>query len=257
MKVNSKRTMILLTVLGIASLLVAIIGATFAFFTANIKYVNEPEDVVTKSEVLEIIYKTKNEILYKNLYPGRPGYESQSVKQENNSLKFSVEGNKSMSLRTPYNIYFVITENTFDESKDDSNYSNLVYILNGVPGVSTIEKKDINGNVLNTNSIIVNSCIPETGEQTEKCGTGQIFNETNSILHTFEGDAIPTKLGKVEKLKTGRVKIGSAVLGAFGAKDEWEFDIWVNEIGTEQNEDQGKVIKGYIEIDTEDENLYK
>ena len=252
----NKKSTVFLIVLSIASLLIAIIGATFAYFTATIKYIDEPSEVLTKSEVLEITFKSKNEIYYENIFPGRPGWESQAINELRNSLKFSVQSNDAMSMRTPYNVYFVITDNTFPVSKDDATYSNLVYILNGTPGTSTIEKTDENGNKKNLNSTIINSCYNESGNQTVTCGTGQYFNSFNSILHTFEGDTLPTKLGKIEAEKTGRIKIGTGILGAYGAKDEWEFELWVNETGTEQNEDQGKFVKGYIEIDTEDESLY-
>ena len=256
MNYRNKKSTILFIILCIASLLLAIIGATFAFFTANINYINEPSEVVTKSEVLEIVFKRENSIFYHNILPGRPGVESQAKKELKNSLKFSVESNSSMSIRTPYNVYFVITENTFKTSKDDRTYSNVVYILNGEPGTSNIEKKDSSGNKLNLDSTIINTCYDDSSEKTVNCGTGQYFDSFNSILHTFDGEALPTKLGKIEAQKIGRVKIGTAILGAHGAKDEWEFELWVNETGSEQNEDQGQIISGYIEIDTEDVSLY-
>lgn len=256
MNESNKRTMIFLIVIGITTLLVAVIGATFAYFTANIRYVDGPSEVVTKSEVLEIIFKRKNDIFYENIFPGRPGYESQAINELKNSLRFSVESNSAMSSRTPYNVYFTITENTFPTSKNDTTYSNVVYILNGTPGISPIEKTDENGNPINLNSTLINTCIPESGIQTVTCGRGQYFDAFNSVLHTFEGDTLPTKLGRIEAGFTGKVKIGTAILGSYGAKDEWEFELWVNETGAPQNEDQGRIIRGYIEIDTEDNSFY-
>ena len=257
MKYTNRKTIIFFVVLSIASLLLSIIGATFAFFTASVRYIENPKEVVTKSEVLEIVYKRENNIYYKDILPGRPGYESQAINELKNSLKFSVQSNSSMSIKVPYNVYFVITENTFTASKNDDVYSNLVYTLNGTPGVSPIEKYDSKGNKKNVDSTIINTCLIKDEEQTIKCGTGQFFDDNNYVLHTFDDDLIPTKLGQIEALKTGRIKIGTAVLGAYGAKDEWEFELWVNEIGSEQNEDQGRLIRGYIEIDTEDDSLYK
>ena len=198
MNESNKRSTILFIVISITTLLIAVIGATLAYFTANIRYIDGPSEVVTKSEVLEIIYKRENNIFYENILPGRPGYESQAINELKNSLKFSVESNLNMSLRTSYNVYFTITENTFPVSKDDTTYSNVVYMLNGTPGVSTIERNDINGNPVNLNSSLINSCIPENGMPTSMCGTGQFFDGFNSVLHTFEGDTLPTKLGKIE-----------------------------------------------------------
>ena len=256
MNYRNKKSTIFFIVLSITSLLIAIIGATFAYFTASIRYVDQPSEVLTKSEVLEITFKRENDIYYENILPGRPGWESQAINEMRNSLRFSVQSNSAMSLRTPYNVYFTITENTFPTSKNDATYSNVVYMLNGTPGKSTVEKTDQYGNKKFLDSTLINTCYNGSGIQTVMCGTGQYFDSFNSILHKFDGDTMPTKLGKIEALKTGRVKIGTGVLGAFGAKDEWEFELWVNEIGSEQNEDQGRIIRGYIEIDTEDVTLY-
>lgn len=256
MNYKNKKSTIFFIVLSLTSLLIAIIGATFAYFTASIRYIDQPKEVLTKSEVLEIIYKRENEIYYENILPGRPGWESQAINELRNSLKFSVQSNATMSIKTPYNVYFVITDNTFPTSKGDETYSNVVYILNGTAGTCPIEKIDSKGNKKNLDSTLINTCYNNSGIQTVMCGTGQYFDSFNSILHTFEGDTIPTKLGKIESLKTGRIKIGTGVLGAYGTKDEWEFELWVNETGSEQNEDQGSIIKGYIEIDTEDISLY-
>ena len=245
-KKNNRKKNIILITLSLAIILLSIIGVTFAYFTSKIKYVNEPTDVIIKSKVLAITFKRENEIYYKNLMPGRPGEEAQAEDIIKNTLKFSVTSDNDLSIRTSYNVYFHITENTFTSSSDNPTYSNVVYILNGVPGTTSVEKNDNDGNPINLNSTITNSC-----DSSIICGTGQYFDSFNNILHTFTGDSKPTKLGRIEASKTGRVKIGSAILGAHGAKDEWEFEIWVNETGEEQNYDMGKLIRGFIEIDTD------
>ena len=99
-------------------------------------------------------------------------------------------------------------------------------------------------------------CITNTCDNTLLCGNGQYYDASNYILHTFNNDSKPTKLGRIEALKTGKVKIGTGVVGAYAAKDEWEFEIWINETNSNQNDDQGQLIKGYIEIEAEDDSLY-
>ena len=48
----------------------------------------------------------------------------------------------------------------------------------------------------------------------------------------------------------------NARLGDMGSANEWYFEIWLNETGTEQNYDQGKKFKASIEIvTTGDEKL--
>ena len=245
MRKKKNKNKIILITLTMAIFLLSIIGITFAYFTANIKYVNEPSEVIIKSKLLEITFKRENEIYYENLMPGRPGVEAEALNIEKNTLKFSVTSDEHLPVRTSYNVYFNITENTFLASKNNPSYSNVVYILNGVPGKTKVEKQDENGDSINLNSTIINSC-----DSTKViCGDGQFFDSFNTILHKFAGDLLPTKLGQIEAGKTGRVKIGTAVLGAYGTTDNWEFEIWVNETGEKQNEDMNKKIKGYIEID--------
>lgn len=244
---NNKGSIIILTVIGIATLLVAVIGATFAFFTVNIRYKDDkPAEVITKSAVLGVIeFNRENDIEYKDLLPGRPGWESQALQIEKNSLKFTVTNKSDSTIRTKYNVYFEIDENDFETN-------NVVYVLNGTPGISQGDRTDSKGNTLD--SEMEKNC----NDATEICGNGQYFTNSNYVMHQFEKDASgikpdrPHKLGFIEAGKTGRVLIGSSTLGAHFASDSWEFELWINEIGGEQNEDQGKTIKGKIVIDLVD-----
>ena len=52
---NKKGTTVLLTVIGIATLLVAVVGATFAYFTASVTETNETTNVTVTSATLGTI----------------------------------------------------------------------------------------------------------------------------------------------------------------------------------------------------------
>ena len=249
---SNRGSMIILTVIGIATLLIAVIGATFAYFTATVNYKTEPAQVVTKSETLAIEYSRENNIYYENIVPGRPAYEENAINTAKNSLKFNVSSNSTTSIKTNYDVYFVITKNEFEKSKDGTDYLNVVFVLNGEEGSSSIEKNDNNGNPIDLDSEMKTNC-----DSSVICGKGQVFTDSGYIDHTFAEESKPTRLGRVEALKSAedgsyKIKIGSSTLGAFGAKDTWEFELWVNETGESQNEDQGKTIEGRIEIETSD-----
>lgn len=213
MKENNKGSMIILTIIGIATLLVAVIGATFAYFTAVVKGNPTEPNVTVQSETLVIEFETLNEIIYENVIPGRPQVGTEQYGK--NKLIFKVTNSNSSVTSQNYSIYLKIEENDFETD-------NVVYILD--------EK------VVGTNSV----------------KGSQYFTNDNYVNHTFEGDTTPTKLGKINAGYTGEIKIGTAELGAQGSQDEWEFEIWVNEIGVPQNEDQGKTIKCYIIIKVDD-----
>lgn len=65
-----RKNNILLVVIGIATLLVAIVSATFAYFTATITRTNETNSVIIKTATIEITYDNGNEVNVDTLMPG-------------------------------------------------------------------------------------------------------------------------------------------------------------------------------------------
>lgn len=214
MKESNKGSMIILTVIGIATLLVAVIGATFAYFTVTIKGNPTEPNVTVQSKTLGVIeFETLNQINYTNLIPGRPQWETDQT--PTNKLNFTVTSAVDASANEEYVVYLNVEENDFETD-------NVVYLLT------------------------------ETEKGTHSVKGSQYFTEDNYVNHTFAGETTPTKLGKITAGFTGKMQIGTAELGMLGSKDKWEFEIWVNEIGAEQNIDQGKTIKCFITIELAD-----
>lgn len=215
MRENNRGSIIILTVIGIATLLVAVIGATFAYFTATVRGNPTESNVLLKSETMVIEFATLNKVEYRNVIPGRP--KEGSEQYGTNILKFSVSNATDAIYNQKYSVYLNIEENDFESD-------NVVYLL---------KEADV----------------PEGSYSIQG---GQYFTSDNYVNHTFEGDTTPTKLGKIPAGQTGEIKIGTAELGKLGSKDNWEFEIWVNEIGKEQNIDQDRTIKCYITIKVDD-----
>lgn len=221
MKENNKGSMIILTIIGIATLLVAVIGATFAYFTAVIQGNPTEPNATVQSKTLGVIeFETLNQINYTNLIPGRPVWETEQT--PTNKLNFTVTSAVDTSVNEEYIVYLNVTENNFETD-------NVVYLLT------------------------------ETEKGTHSVQGGQYFTSDNYVNHTFidspygtEEEPVTLKLGKINAGFTGKMQIGTAELGMLGSKDKWEFEIWVNEIGAEQNIDQGKTIKCYITIELAD-----
>ena len=120
-------------VMGVATLVVAIVGATFAYFTATVKYNDVPRDVVTVSGNMIVEFASKNKIDYTGAIPGRPAvYDKEGNLLTNNRMQFKLTSGANMSVPTTYDIYLKITENEFLESKffgAGSKKTNLVYFL--------------------------------------------------------------------------------------------------------------------------------
>jgi len=241
MKENNRGSMIILTVIGIATLLIAVIGATFAYFSVTVRYNEEPRDVVVKSSTMVIEYESTNSILYDGAIPGRP------EEAANNKLRFKVTSDNNMLLSSRYDVYLKITKNDF---VNDNNMENLVFYLEETT-VGT--SKGTDGNLINSTK--GNLYAAKTDKYTFQ-GIEEL--EENRITGEKTIGVIPTNTDPVTNADTCNLtedgtacmlKISDgAVVGNQGASDEWYFEVWLKETGVQQNYDQGKIFQASIEI---------
>lgn len=240
MKENNRGSIIILTVIGIATLLIAVIGATFAYFTVTINYNTEPSEVVVESNTMVIEFESLNNIEYKGAIPGRP-----DDTLADNKLRFKVSSKNDMMTSTPYDVYLKITKNEFENEK---NMENLVfYLYETSVGRSLGTDNIINsvkGNMYatKTEDYLLNTTITDIGgSDTIPIKIGVIPNNTDpttceTTSLSDDGTACMVKISE------------NAVLGNQGAVDEWYFEVWLKETGEEQNYDQGKKFNASIEI---------
>ena len=240
MKENNKGSMIILTVIGIATLLIAVIGATFAYFTVTVRYKTTPSVVDVKSNTMVIEYESYNDIVYEGAIPGRP------EEGANNKLRFKVTSANDMMTSTKYDVYLKITKNEFANSK---NMENLVFYL---------YETNVGKSLLNTNRVdsTEGSLYALKTEDYEFKGIEAL--EENRITGIKKIGVIPTNTDPTANAETCdlsddgtacMLKISDgAVLGNQGASDEWYFEVWLKETGDEQNYDQGKLFRASIEI---------
>ena len=111
---DKKRQMILLSVISIATLLVAIAGATFAWFSATVGGNENASSVIVKSAQLGIDYLNGQEIKMENAIPGVTSKEK----------SFTVRAADGSTVNQTYYINFDVKSNTF-------NGNDLVYSLVG------------------------------------------------------------------------------------------------------------------------------
>lgn len=113
---NNKGQTIFLSVVGIATLLVAIIGATFAWFSATVSGNDTASSVVVETATIGITYTNGNEIKLQNALPGATDTKT-----------FTVAAAEGSTIDQSYKINWNIT--TFDFA----NKADLVYALTGTP----------------------------------------------------------------------------------------------------------------------------
>lgn len=115
---DNKGQTIFLSVIGIATLLVAIVGATFAWFSATINNpdVSSNSVIITTASLGTITFKNGTEINAINIYPGWEATKEVSLTSDANS-----------TVEIPYYIDLNITENTFAKLGGTYGYIQYYY----------------------------------------------------------------------------------------------------------------------------------
>lgn len=119
MKDNKGGSTVLLTVIAIATLVVALVGATFAYFTATVQGNNEASSIVIRTASIgNIVYENGTELTLENAYPGA----------YSNKITFTVSSVDN-DAALPYELSWVEVSNDF--VLDSEGNSDLVYSLEG------------------------------------------------------------------------------------------------------------------------------
>ena len=209
MKAN-KGTTVLLTVIGIATLLVAVVGATFAYFSATVKQTytdNDNQDVVVEAATVGTITFTHGYTI--DLCDDKAlaeGQECLIYPGAQEAKTFKVTADPSSTIPVEYTVYLKISDNTFETD-------NLVYKVSA-----------------DTNDIVVDN------------------KGTNSVLPTFATEYKSLSSKATDYTET--ITLGTAVLGTAGAEDVWTLDVkLLNDENANQVADQGKVFNAIIEVE--------
>ena len=177
---NHKTNTVLLTVIGIATLLIAVIGATFAYFTAQISGNETVPTIQVGAGTLMIEYEGGTPQLH-------PAGATEIVPQETTPVtapfgapiitkEFSLTGNNSTDSVMPYTLAMVVNNNTF-------RTGSLKYTLtvnSGVgrlaPEVNYSHDRGINTTVGAPGTVIHEFC----GSANPCAFLGRVTNQTHS-----------------------------------------------------------------------------
>lgn len=153
-----KGNTIFLSVIGIATLLVAIIGATFAWFSATVTGNDTASSVTVQAATLGVVYTNGNAI---NLEKAMPGDES-------DTKTFTVAAASGSTISQAYDLNWNVTTNNF------VNKTDLVYDLSG--SITTAATSGSAGTVVASKS---NATMPNAG--TSSIGSGTLgIGETHT-----------------------------------------------------------------------------
>ena len=99
---EGKNNTVMLTIIGIATLLIAVVGATFAYFSAQVSGLEGQKEDVIKSATVGTTFIGGTEVTAANIYPKEEAWGTK---------KFSITSNSSTGVTTSYNISLVIDAN--------------------------------------------------------------------------------------------------------------------------------------------------
>ena len=108
---NNKTNTLLLTVIAIATLMVAVIGATFAYFTANTSGSETVSTIKMTGGSLTISYADNSASLSYNPTNGSVEPQEAAVIQK----AFVLTGTNTTNLKMPYEVYMVVVNNEFSD----------------------------------------------------------------------------------------------------------------------------------------------
>ena len=188
---SNKGQTLFLSMIGIATLLVAIVGATFAWFSATVTGNDTASSVIVNTATLGITYNNGTELRLDNAVPGDPS----------NPVTFTVAANEGTTVDQKYKIYFDVLTNDFVDKTD------LEYSLTG--------SGNTNGGTL-VSSTTINAQVPSTGNNNQ-VGTIATLkpNETHSyeMIVTFKSTADNQNDNQGKKFQ-GKIRVASENVNA-------------------------------------------
>lgn len=187
MKENNKTNTLLLTVIAVATLMVAVIGATFAYFTASTTGGESASTVQVSAGLLKIDYADGSE----NLQLDRTLTETDIEPQTTPIItkKFTITGTNTTEAKMPYTISLVVQNNTFRVNNNDGLHSGDAGYnsssnprIGGISYTLTATNTDNNGTVANN---VTNRTDIAYGASTVSLGSGKFATGTNK-KHSYE-----------------------------------------------------------------------
>lgn len=206
-----KKNTVLLTVIAVATLLVAVVGATFAYFSANVTEVNKTQTVL-KSAELGITFTGTQEITAESI---EPGWSADKV--------FSVENTSDYDMT--FDINFTNSVNNFAAPQDLTYSIAAAFTASTNDSYTTASKVQMVG--LSETSV-------GSASKTDFAASG-----TLPTGGTVDGDNITYSSDVV---KVVRVFIPAHTTQTFTMTAGYTY------LDTDQNEDQGKVFRTTVNV---------
>ena len=229
-------------VIGVITLIVAIIGASFAYFSINTK--SNPDAITVNAASVQIVYDDGQELVLNDLIPSTQAVALETQRRALAGEQYTVdeEGNKA----------------NYEICKDDKGYTvcgiyEFTLTNNGVNPVdvtATVEPTALQSAVLDE----------KTGEVITPAE--KRFNNLKFIMYDISSVTESTPVDQKNGTKLYEGTVGYSKFGLLsdditavnnlpgnGTVKKFRLFIWLNEAGEANNVEQGATFKGTVHID--------
>lgn len=212
---EGRNNTILLTVIGIATLLVAVAGATFAYFTAQTRYNDQSSTLIIKSGDSTSLALTGSYVKLENIYPKADAWDTKVI-----SFKNDTKTGVTMSNDVNYTLYMNV-QNGFSSGA-------LKYTFTQVTG----EENKV--------------CLTKYGDAA--CAADQMVTTTDTNTDNLVPNV--TEQTPITVTGTGEVTFGNGkfVEGTQQKAHIYLLTIYFPETGANQNADQNKTFTGTVSV---------
>lgn len=240
MEDKNKQNTLLLTVIAVATLLVAVIGATFAYFTAQTSGTESASTVILTAARLEITYEDNtNSVVTANdkIEPTTSALITKNFKLTPTTNTTGSGNVASPAMNMPYTLNLIVTTNTFE-------------LKNTVTGTS-ISFKLTNNATSVAGSIPSNTGYVPVGALTLPAATTLPNNSDALQTSTDLVGSVTTYANDGTSTSKRGVEIGTGIfVNGNGAAHQYTLEIFFMEDNNNQDHDRNKTFTGYIDVST-------
>lgn len=235
---------VLLTIIGIATLLIAVVGATFAYFSANVINQSNESLLITSAVVGGLEYSGSSNIDLTGAMPGVSETSSFTISNPSTITKDGKSYNNSSILS--YDLQMVIEENTLTTAAEAGVSDPTNQLLDQLQlwvGIGTFNAGTVNGATssaitkigfaasVTPNSLSFNS-YGSTSPETENGKYTGYYNVTNGATYGAN-----TKYNLVT----------NQILGV-GGSVQYNIKLYFVDTSVPQNNNQGKAFRAHFEV---------
>lgn len=234
---NGNGNTVLLTVIGVATLLVALVGATFAYFSATITNNSQQSVQVQTAAPVGLDYKSNGAISLQNIIPGQSGTST-----------FTVTNPATSTVEQQYDLDLIISANGLTTAKDTDAAATAAYAAKGLTG-DALDKQllvSISGESTTAGTKADKTTESSNTPNVIKCTTAAACDYTDGVTYTKAGETETSTdstyaAGYTEHIVKNQ-KIG------IGEVHTYTINVNFDDLEVPQNQNQGRTFAAHIDI---------